>query len=184
MTPVSGAAPDLTRVLNSVAALPCECITNGMTLNTKLVPEESARKKTIKHCAAFVKAYFKAGGMEIEVPRSVRRGTPQGERRPEERPSAPGARFRLHRILQGPQPPDAAGDTSTEPSTEYRRRTASASHERSNGQDSSNAEVLETSLLELLLGPWTHPSWHHRTIGGTFKDSTPATWWEWKTAPL
>lgn len=74
MTPVSHVAPLLTAALNSVAAIPNECVTSGMALNLKLPPptSPSAREKSVDRLVELVKGYFtprgeKANcGMEIQ----------------------------------------------------------------------------------------------------------------------
>ncbi len=74
VTPVSGAVPTLTPVLNSVAALPAGSITNGMALNIKYTkPGEENEDVMRSHFKATVKAFFKeevkpaeTGGMEIQ----------------------------------------------------------------------------------------------------------------------
>ncbi len=74
VTPVSGAVPTLLPVLNSVAALPASCITNGMALNIKYTRPGKENEDAIRsHFKASVKAFFKekvepaeTGGMEIQ----------------------------------------------------------------------------------------------------------------------
>ncbi len=69
VTPVSGASPVLTSTLNSVAALPSKCVTNGMAFNIKYTPGEN-EDVMLDHFKASVKAFFgepdETGGMEIQ----------------------------------------------------------------------------------------------------------------------
>ncbi|MCP4690096.1 MAG: hypothetical protein GY859_18735 [Desulfobacterales bacterium] len=72
VTPVSGAAPMLTPILNSVAALPAGCVTNGMAFNIKYTPEQDKDGKDaiLKNFKASVEAFCgepgETGGMEIQ----------------------------------------------------------------------------------------------------------------------
>ncbi|MBI4876300.1 MAG: hypothetical protein HY822_16820 [Acidobacteria bacterium] len=72
ITPCSGVTPGLTPALQSVAALPAECITNGMALNLKFTPDDGDPARMLDNFVAFVKGYFDAGaddgagGMEIQ----------------------------------------------------------------------------------------------------------------------
>lgn len=72
ITPVSGATPVLTKVLNSVASLPVACIANGMAFNLKYVADDGDRSQMIDNFVASVKGYFddlggaRDGGMEIQ----------------------------------------------------------------------------------------------------------------------
>ncbi len=79
VTPVSGEAGSLPPVLNSVAALPEECITSGMALNLKYTPEpnnktmvETGGAAMMKNFMGYTKGYFadqietETCGMEIQ----------------------------------------------------------------------------------------------------------------------
>lgn len=66
ITPVSGATPELTPALNSVANLPGNGITNGMALNIKYTPRPGEKEKMTKDFAEAVQGYFAKGGMEIQ----------------------------------------------------------------------------------------------------------------------
>jgi formate C-acetyltransferase len=65
ITPVSGAAPELTACLNFVAHLDHTKISNGHALNLKYTP--SANKElTIKKFAQSVEAYSRMGGLQVQ----------------------------------------------------------------------------------------------------------------------
>jgi formate C-acetyltransferase len=70
ITPVSGMTPNLTKALNSVAALPSRLLSNGVALNIKYTPGSGG--KMLDNFMAAVEAYFDAvpgrrdGGMEIQ----------------------------------------------------------------------------------------------------------------------
>ncbi len=73
VTPVSGASPMLTSTLNSVAALPAQCVSNGMAFNIKYTPEKNIEKNMetmLDPFKASVKGFFggpgETGGMEIQ----------------------------------------------------------------------------------------------------------------------
>ena len=72
ITPVSGVTPDLTKALNSVAALPAEYISSGVALNLKYTPEYGDREAMLDNFVASVEGYFddadgeRDGGMEIQ----------------------------------------------------------------------------------------------------------------------
>lgn len=65
ITPVSGAAPELTAALNSIAELGGEKIPGCWALNMKYAPE--ADKDAMKErFAQTIEAYFKAGGQQVQ----------------------------------------------------------------------------------------------------------------------
>jgi formate C-acetyltransferase len=66
ITPVSGVTPVLTKVLNSVACLPCECMANGVALNLKYTPADGTREKMLDYFVADASGYFDQGGLEIQ----------------------------------------------------------------------------------------------------------------------
>ena len=71
ITPVSGVTPDLCSALRSVAKQPVGCLSGGVALNLKYMPEPN-QKQMLENFAASVKAYFEGtgtnpeGGMEIQ----------------------------------------------------------------------------------------------------------------------
>jgi formate C-acetyltransferase len=71
-TAVSGVTPYLTKVLNSAAAQPVVCLSNGIALNLKYTPEQGPREEMLKNFTASVEGYFddlegkRDGGMEIQ----------------------------------------------------------------------------------------------------------------------
>jgi pyruvate formate-lyase/glycerol dehydratase family glycyl radical enzyme len=71
-TPVSGATPCLTKVLNSAAGQPAACLSNGIALNLKYAPGDGNGSETLNRFAASVEGYFdddegrRDGGMEIQ----------------------------------------------------------------------------------------------------------------------
>lgn len=73
ITPVSAVTPELTKALNSVANQPVECLSSGVALNLKYMPENGKnRDKMLENFAASVEGYFddmggkRDGGMEIQ----------------------------------------------------------------------------------------------------------------------
>jgi len=64
MTPVAGAAPELTTCLRAVASLDSRCIPGGMALNLKYPRVEGTRD--ILRLAQSIEAYFSMGGMQIQ----------------------------------------------------------------------------------------------------------------------
>ncbi len=65
ITPVSGAAPELTACLNSVAELGGEHIPGGWALNIKYTPEED-RAAMAERFAETIETYFRAGGHQVQ----------------------------------------------------------------------------------------------------------------------
>lgn len=74
ITPVSGRAVQLTRALNSVAALPWRRVANGVAFNVRLAPDPGgadAQERAQRRMAALVAGYFeprgdRPGGPEIQ----------------------------------------------------------------------------------------------------------------------
>ena len=72
ITPVSGSTPYLTKTLNSVAGLPCECLADGVALNLKYTPETGDAARMLDNFVASVEGYFddaggtRTGGMEVQ----------------------------------------------------------------------------------------------------------------------
>jgi pyruvate formate-lyase/glycerol dehydratase family glycyl radical enzyme len=64
MTPVAGAAPELTTCLRAVAAIDCRYIPGGMALNLKYPTLE--KQQDVLRLAECVEAYFSMGGMHIQ----------------------------------------------------------------------------------------------------------------------
>jgi len=70
ITPVSGVTPYLSQALNSVAKQPAECLSSGVALNLKYIPEQGA--SMLQNFVASVEGYFddaggeRDGGMEIQ----------------------------------------------------------------------------------------------------------------------
>jgi pyruvate-formate lyase len=64
MTPVAGAAPDLTTCLRAVASIDSRCIPGGMALNLKF-PVIGGHKDTVR-LAQTIEAYGTMGGMHIQ----------------------------------------------------------------------------------------------------------------------
>ena len=65
ITPVSGAAPELTTCLNAVAELGGKEVPGCWALNIKYTPEDDATAMS-KRFADVVTAYFKAGGQQVQ----------------------------------------------------------------------------------------------------------------------
>lgn len=65
MTPVSGAAPELTACLNAVAELGGELVPGGWALNIKYTPEADVAKMA-ERFAQTIDAYFRAGGQQVQ----------------------------------------------------------------------------------------------------------------------
>lgn len=65
ITPVSGAATDLTSCLNSVAALGGEQVPGCWALNIKYSPERDRAAMAI-HFGQTIEAYFRAGGQQVQ----------------------------------------------------------------------------------------------------------------------
>lgn len=65
ITPVSGAAPELTACLNSVAELGGECVPGCWALNIKYSPEEDVERMTDRFVPT-IEAYFRAGGQQVQ----------------------------------------------------------------------------------------------------------------------
>lgn len=65
ITPVSGAAPELTACLNAVAELGGECVPGCWALNIKYSPEADVEKMT-ERFAQTIEAYFRAGGQQVQ----------------------------------------------------------------------------------------------------------------------
>jgi len=72
ITPVSGMTPDLAKALNSVAGLPARCLSSGVALNMKYIPESGEEERMLDNFVASVEGYFddadgeRDGGMEIQ----------------------------------------------------------------------------------------------------------------------
>jgi len=72
ITPVSGVTPCLSKALNSVAIQPAQCLSNGVALNLKYIPESTDRAGMLKYFVDSVEGYFdqadgaRDGGMEIQ----------------------------------------------------------------------------------------------------------------------
>ncbi len=72
MTPTSGVTPRLVEVLNSVAALPAPCLSDGIALNLKFTPKDGNEETMRDNLAAYVEGYFdtkgntRDGGMEVQ----------------------------------------------------------------------------------------------------------------------
>ncbi len=65
ITPVSGAAPELTACLNAVAELGGECVPGCWALNIKYSPEGDAGQMS-ERFAQTIEAYFRAGGQQVQ----------------------------------------------------------------------------------------------------------------------
>lgn len=65
ITPVSGAAPELTACLNAVAELGGECVPGCWALNIKYSPEADVEKMT-ERFAQTIEAYFRTGGQQVQ----------------------------------------------------------------------------------------------------------------------
>ena len=65
ITPVSGAAPELTACLNSVGELGGESVPGCWALNIKYSPEDDARLM-IERFAQTIEAYFRSGGQQVQ----------------------------------------------------------------------------------------------------------------------
>ncbi len=65
ITPVSGAAPELTACLNSVASLGGPKVPGGWALNLKYTPTPDP-EKTADRFAQTIQAYFQAGGQQVQ----------------------------------------------------------------------------------------------------------------------
>ncbi|MEW6520798.1 MAG: pyruvate formate lyase family protein [Thermodesulfobacteriota bacterium] len=65
ITPVSGAAPELTACLNAVAELGGECVPGCWALNIKYSPEEDTAQMS-ERFAQTIEAYFQAGGQQVQ----------------------------------------------------------------------------------------------------------------------
>lgn len=65
ITPVSGAAPELTACLNAVAELGGEKVPGCWALNIKYCPEDDAAAMT-ERFAQTIEAYFRAGGQQVQ----------------------------------------------------------------------------------------------------------------------
>jgi len=65
MTPVSGAAPELTACLNAVAELGGECVPGCWALNIKCTPENDVETMA-ERFAQTIEAYFRAGGQQVQ----------------------------------------------------------------------------------------------------------------------
>jgi len=65
ITPVSGAAPELTACLNAVAELGGECVPGCWALNIKYSPEDDVKKMTDRFVPT-IDAYFRAGGQQVQ----------------------------------------------------------------------------------------------------------------------
>jgi len=65
ITPVSGAAPELTACLNAVADLGGECVPGCWALNIKYSPEADVEKMA-ERFAQTIEAYFRAGGQQVQ----------------------------------------------------------------------------------------------------------------------
>ena len=65
MTPVSGAAPELTACLNAVADLGGECVPGCWALNIKYTPENDVELMA-ERFAQTIEAYFRAGGQQVQ----------------------------------------------------------------------------------------------------------------------
>ena len=65
ITPVSGAAPELTACLNAVAELGGECVPGCWALNIKYSPENDMAQMT-ERFAQTIEAYFRAGGQQVQ----------------------------------------------------------------------------------------------------------------------
>lgn len=65
MTPVSGAAPELTACLNAVAELGGEWVPGCWALNIKYTPEDDLEKMA-ERFAQTIEAYFRAGGQQVQ----------------------------------------------------------------------------------------------------------------------
>ena len=72
MTPVSGVTPELSKVLNSIASLPSQLMSNGLAVNLKYTPNHDAPDALLDRFVASVEAYFdtmgerRNGGMEVQ----------------------------------------------------------------------------------------------------------------------
>jgi pyruvate formate-lyase/glycerol dehydratase family glycyl radical enzyme len=72
LTPVSGVAPELLKVINSVAMLPAERLSSGVALNLKFTPDDRDREGMLREFITKVKSCFddhkgkRDGGMEIQ----------------------------------------------------------------------------------------------------------------------
>ena len=65
ITPVSGAAPELTACLNAVAELGGEYVPGCWALNIKYSPEDDVEKMS-ERFAQTIEAYFRAGGQQVQ----------------------------------------------------------------------------------------------------------------------
>ena len=65
ITPVSGAAPELTACLNAVAELGGELVPGGWALNIKYTPEADLKKMS-EYFAQTIEAYFRAWGQQVQ----------------------------------------------------------------------------------------------------------------------
>lgn len=65
MTPVSGAAPELTACLNAVAELGGELVPGCWALNIKYTPEADVAAMS-EYFAQTIEAYFRAGGQQVQ----------------------------------------------------------------------------------------------------------------------
>lgn len=65
ITPVSGAAPELTACLNAVAELGGECVPGCWALNIKYTPESDVEIMA-ERFAQTIEAYFRAGGQQVQ----------------------------------------------------------------------------------------------------------------------
>ncbi len=65
ITPVSGAAPELTACLNAVAELGGECVPGCWALNIKYTPESDVAIMA-ERFAQTIEAYFRAGGQQVQ----------------------------------------------------------------------------------------------------------------------
>ena len=65
MTPVSGAAPELTACLNTVAELGGEYVPGCWALNIKYTPEDDVQQMSLRF-AQTIEAYFRAGGQQVQ----------------------------------------------------------------------------------------------------------------------
>ena len=82
ITPVSGAAPQLTSCLNFVAHLDHQKIANGHALNLKYTPSTT----TVTKFADTIEAFFKSGGLQVQFNIIDRRVLEDAKRHPEKYP--------------------------------------------------------------------------------------------------
>ncbi len=70
ITPVSGETPNLVPALTSVASLPARCLSNGIALNLKFIPNDGEEPTMVRRLCGYVKGYFdgqnRDGDMEIQ----------------------------------------------------------------------------------------------------------------------